>query len=328
MAEQRIAVIGTGYWGRNHVRNFHTLGALRAVCDNNAAAVAAVAKEYPGVASTTDARRLLESKDIDGIVIATPAATHGELAAAAIAAGKHVLVEKPLCLDVAEAVRLRDAARRAGVTLMVGHVLLYHPAYRQVRAMAKAGALGPLRYIYSNRLSLGKIRREENALWSFAPHDISMILGLTGAMPDSVGATGGHYLTQGIADTTLSHLSFGDSLQAHVFVSWLHPYKDHRLVVVGTDAMVVFDDTQPHARKVLRYKHDVRWQDDIPVVSKAEAEPIAVEADEPLAMECKTFLGCIRGDAAAESDADEAIRVLRVLDACQRAMSTGTRITP
>ena len=317
----RIAVIGTGYWGRNHVRNFHALGALAAICDSNPAAVAGVAKDYPGVQSFTDPAAVLARTDIDGVVIATPAATHGELAAAALAQRKHVLVEKPLCLDLGEAARLREQSVRTGVTLMVGHVLLYHPAFRQVRNLVQKGALGPLRYVYSNRLSLGKIRREENALWSFAPHDISMILALAGSMPTRVSASGGHYLAQGVADTTLSHLRFGDGLQAHVFVSWLHPYKDHRLVVIGAEAMLVFDDTQPSARKVLMYKHDVRWKEDIPVVAKADAEPISIEDGEPLRGECETFLGCIRDGTKPPSDADEAIRVLRVLDACQRAIA-------
>ena len=188
----RIGVIGAGPWGKNHVRNFHTLGALRAVCDTNPAAIAAATSGLTGVAGHTSAESFFSAKDIDAVVIATPAATHGGLVARAVAAGKHVLVEKPLCLDVEEADRLARQAKQSGLLLMVGHLLLYHPAFRAVLNLARTGALGKLRYVYSNRLSLGRIRKEENALWSFAPHDISMILALATRIPNSVTATAGY----------------------------------------------------------------------------------------------------------------------------------------
>jgi len=210
--------------------------------------------------------------------------------------------------------------------LMVGHLLLYHPAFQTLLARVRAGDLGELRYLYSNRLSLGKIRREENALWSFAPHDISMILQIAGAMPEEVVATGGQYLHPGIADTTLSHLRFPGNVQAHVYVSWLHPFKDQRLVVIGDKAMLVFDDVMPAPDKLLLYRHGLGWDGDLPVVSKAEAEPIAFEAIEPLRNECRTFLDAVAGGLAPISDAEEGIRVLRVLDACQRAIVAGCPI--
>ena len=162
---------------------------------------------------------------INAVAIATPAATHGPLTRQFLEAGKNVFVEKPLCLDPIEAQELGHLARRRGLTLMVGHLLLYHPAFRALRSVVEQGDLGKLRYIYSNRASLGKVRTEENALWSFAPHDVSMILALAGRLPEKIVATGANYITQGVADTTLSHLSFSDDLQAHIFVSWLHPYK-------------------------------------------------------------------------------------------------------
>ena len=320
-----VAVIGTGHWGKNHLRNFHQLGALAALCDSNAATLATLAKEYPGARPCTTLADAMTG--VEAVVIASPAATHGALVRQALEAGKHVFVEKPLCLDVAEAESLRDLAKRRDRILMVGHLLLYHPAFRAVKELTAKGGIGKLRYIYSNRLSLGKIRREENALWSFAPHDISMILSLTGAMPESVVASGGQYVDQTVADTTLSHLSFANGVQAHVFVSWLHPFKDHRLVVVGSDAMVVFDDTRTGAEKVRIYRHDVRWKEDVPVVARAEAEPVPYGADEPLNVECRTFLECVAAGTRPPSDADEGIRVLRVLDACQRALVGAARIT-
>jgi UDP-2-acetamido-3-amino-2,3-dideoxy-glucuronate N-acetyltransferase len=257
---------------------------------------------------------------VPAVMIATPAATHGALVAQALAAGKHVFVEKPLCLDVVEAERLQRMAADAKRVLMVGHLLLYHPAFRALQAVVADGRLGRLRYIYSNRASLGKIRKEENALWSFAPHDISMVLALAGRMPLRVVANGGYYLSDSVADTTLSHLDFGKGLQAHIFVSWLHPYKEQRLVVVGETGMAVFNDVASGSEKLLIYPHKAGWDGDLPVVSKAEAQPIPFEAGEPLRGECEAFLAALAG-TSPPSDAAEGIRVLRVLDACQRALN-------
>ena len=319
----RIGVIGTGHWGRNHLRNFDALGALAAFSDTRSASVEEFSKTYPKAVPFADPDALLRHTPLDGVVIASPAATHGELVRKALNAGKHVFVEKPLCLDVAEAMALRDDARRRGRILMVGHLLLYHPGFLAVKRIVKAGNLGKLRYIYSNRLSLGKIRREENALWSFAPHDISMILALTGAMPTHVMATGGNYLDDRVADTTLSHLTFADGVQAHVFVSWLHPYKEQKLVVIGGDAMAVFDDTRPAKEKVLLYRHAVGWSGELPVVTRAEAEAVPFDDSEPLRLECQAFLTAMQTGTPPPSDADEGVRVLQVLQACQRMLAAG-----
>ncbi len=321
-----VGVIGAGHWGKNHLRNFAALGALAAFADADAATVSGLAATYPNAKTFVGGEKLIDSGIVKAVVIASPAVTHGALARRALEAGLHVFVEKPLCLDVAEAESLRDLANRNGRVLMVGHLLLYHPAFLAMKRLVDTGVLGDLRYIYSNRLSLGKIRREENALWSFAPHDISMILALTGQLPSKVVATGGHYLDSKVADTTLSHLTFTTGVQAHVFVSWLHPYKDHRMVVVGSKAMAVFDDTRKLAEKVQLYRHGVGWNEDLPVVSRAEAEPVAIEDTEPLRVECETFLKCVATGSRPTSDAEEGIRVLRVLDACQRAIAAGAAV--
>ena len=316
-----VAVIGAGYWGKNLVRNFSALSALKAICEPDAAQAAALAKTYPGVTiAALDA--VLADPEICAVAIATPAATHGALARAALEAGKHVFVEKPLCLDLDEARTLGALAKNRGLVLMVGHMLLYHPAYVALRDAVRDGRIGALRYIYSTRLSLGKIRREENALWSFAPHDISMILNLTGRLPDRVVANGEAFLSPGVADTSLSHLSFGQGLQAHIFVSWLHPFKDQRLVVVGSEGMIVFDDVQPGESKLRFYRHVVGWDGDLPSINKAEAEPLPYGTDEPLNAECRHFLSCVEREATPVSDAEEGIRVLQVLDACQRSLSS------
>lgn len=321
----RIAVIGAGPWGKNHVRNFHTLGVLASVCDSSAATLSAIAKTY-AVQTTPDVRALAEDQAIDAVVVATPAATHGALVREFLQAGKHVFVEKPLCLDTAEARDLARLARDRGKVLMVGHLLQYHPAFRALMDAVAAGAIGKLRYIYSNRASLGRIRTEESALWSFAPHDVSMILALAGRMPERVVATGANYVTDGVADTTLSHLTFSDDLQAHIFVSWLHPYKDHRTVVIGSQGMIVFNDVGEGAQKLLLYPHALAKRDGIPVVTKAEAKPIPYGSEEPLSLECAHFLDCVTTGARPITDADEGVRVLAVLQACERSITSGAAV--
>lgn len=321
-AVPNVAAIGLGHWGKNLVRNLHALGALSAMHDVAPELRRQFAQLYPGVRVFDGFDGILADAAIAGVVIATPAATHGMLVRRALEAGKHVFVEKPLCLDVSEARELAALARRGGRVLMVGHLLLYHPAFRALHAAYEAGRLGRLRYIYSTRLSLGKIRREENALWSFAPHDISMILQLTGALPRQVVARGGQFLYPNVADTTLSHMTFDGGVQAHIFVSWIHPYKDQRLVVVGEDAMAVFNDVSPGAAKLQLYPHKARWDGEVPFVFQAKAEPIPYESAEPLRRECEAFLAAISGGPVPPSNAEEGIGVLRVLDACQTALAS------
>ena len=323
MAEVGVAVVGLGHWGPNLLRIFDGLGALVALCDVNTKTCAAHAARYPNARAHDDFYGVLADPVVDAVAIATPAATHGDLAAQALQAGKHVFVEKPLCLDVSQGKALAEEADRRGLALMVGHLLLYHPAFLALKELVTKGTLGELRYVYSNRLSLGKIRREENALWSFAPHDISMILDLSGTMPKRAITSGGPHLSRPVADTTLSHLTFEDGLQAHIFVSWLHPYKDHRLVVVGSEGMAAFHDSQPGAEKLLFYPHTVRLNGDIPTVTKAKARLIPYGAEEPLALECRHFLECVTKGRRPRSDAREGLRVLAVLDACQRSLATG-----
>ena len=315
----RVAVIGCGHWGKNHVRNFHALGALAAVADANADLAASMSETYDVPAKDYDA--ILSDTEIDGVVIAAPAEMHADLAIRALGAGKHVFVEKPLALTVAEAEGVLAAAEKAGRIVMVGHLLQYHPAFLKLGEMVKAGALGKLQYLYSNRLNLGKIRREENALWSFAPHDISMILALVGNEPTAVRAEGGSYLHEVIADVTTTHLTFPDGVQAHVFVSWLHPFKEQKLVVVGDKAMAVFNDGEPWDRKLLVYPHKIDWKDGIPTPEKAEAEAVALEEGEPLRSECQHFLDSMAAGSAPRTDGAEGMRVLTVLERAEMDMS-------
>jgi UDP-2-acetamido-3-amino-2,3-dideoxy-glucuronate N-acetyltransferase len=307
----RIAVVGAGYWGRNVVRNCAELGALAAICDTDRAGALPLAERHN--VPLAEFAAVLADRDIAGIAIAAPAAQHATLARAALEAGKHVFVEKPLALEVAEAERLCALAEASGRRLMVGHLLQYHPAFVKLRTLVAEGALGRLQYLYSNRLNLGKVRREEDILWSFAPHDISMILSLVGAEPTQVTCSGSRILHREIADVTMTHLTFAGGEQAHIFVSWLHPFKEQKLVVVGDRTMAVFDDGEPWERKLQLYSHRIEWRATMPIPQRAEAEPVAIPEAEPLRLELQHFLDCIATGNTPRTDGREGVRVLRVL---------------
>ena len=315
-----IAVIGAGYWGINHVRNFYELGALNLVCDASDATLEKVRTRFAGVRTCTDIRAALDEPTIKAIVLATPAETHCDLAMRAIEAGKDVLVEKPLTLDVAQGERLIQYAHQRGAILMVGHLLEYHPAVLRLRELIDSGELGELRYIYSNRLNLGKVRREENILWSFAPHDIAIILRLVNAWPNCVAATGGSYLQPHIADVTVTNIEFPTGVRAHIFVSWLHPYKEQRLVVVGSKKMAVFDDVRKDC-KLMIYDQGVEIVNGEPVTRKNEGIPEKLDNEEPLRRQCRQFLESIRTRERPLTDGESGLRVLRVLDAAERSLA-------
>lgn len=321
--QEGIGIIGAGYWGRNLVRNFATLGKLQVVCDRDPLARAAISKDYPGFRITPDPHVVLNDPAVVGVAIATPAATHGRMVRDALRAGKHVLVEKPLCLSLDEGRQLVALADAVNRKLMVGHLLWYHPAILKLKTLIDQGALGSLQYIYSNRLNLGKIRREENILWSFAPHDISVILGLIEETPESVWAQGGNYLDDKNTDVTVSVFTFASGLQAHVFVSWLHPFKEQKLVVVGEKQMAVFDDLRKGDKLVL-YPHSIDLSNQTPITSKAEPKIVPISDEEPLLQECSHFIECIASGTQPRTDGHEGLRVLEVLDRCQWALSHPT----
>ena len=319
----KVAVIGSGYWGKNLVRNYHDIGALKLICDKNDITLAAFHQQYPGTDICMAVSDVVSRNDIDGVVIATAAETHYDIAREALLAGKHVYTEKPLVLDQGEGEDLISLAKENNLILMVGHLLQYHPAFVKLKELALSGQLGRINYIYSNRLNLGKIRREENILWSFAPHDISMILSLADESPENVIATGGNYLHRRIADVTTTQLEFPSGLRAHIFVSWLHPFKEQKLVVVGEKKMAVFDDTLGWEDKLRLYGHQINWQNSQPVPVKAEPERITIAQDEPLKLECLHFLDCIRNGHRPITDGHEGLAVLNVLSAAQRSLDSG-----
>jgi predicted dehydrogenase len=278
----KVAVIGCGSWGQNLVRNFSALGALAAVCDRNAESAARMAQKHSVPALTFP--EILANPGIASVVISVPAEQHGILVEESLRAGKHVFVEKPLALRVPDAERALELAEDRGLTLMVGHLLQYHPAFMKLKGMCEAGDLGRLRYVYSNRLNLGKFRVEENILWSFAPHDISMILGLFHDLPETILATGHCFLHSSIADVTTTHLAFAAGQAAHIHVSWLHPFKEQRLVVIGESAMAVFDDRLDWEKKLCVYNHSVRWRGNVPEPTQGDGRFIALDRVEPLAI--------------------------------------------
>lgn len=326
MTAPAIAVLGCGHWGQNLVRNFHQLGALRLVCDPAAAGRARAAQIAPGVEVLDDFERAFERDDIHAVVLATPAETHHPLALRALAAGKDVLVEKPLALNYRQGLEMRGAAERAGRLLMVGHLLEYHPAVLKLRELIAQDALGKVNYIYSNRLNFGKIRTEENALWSFAPHDIAVILRLVGELPLEVTCVGGNYITPNLADVTVSCLHFRTGVRAHVFVSWLNPFKEQKLVVLGDWRMAVFNDVAKDEKLVL-YNQRVDVNHRQPVIQKDGFQNVPIATDEPLRLECEHFLDCLRTRRQPLTSADSGIEVLKVLQACQVSLQLNGRPT-
>ncbi len=317
----RVACIGAGAWGANLLRNFARLNVLYAVCDTHRETLQAAASAYPGAKAVGQVEAVLDDARVDAVAIATPAGTHADLAKRVLAAGKDVFVEKPLALTLEEGRSVVEAADRAARILMVGHILHYHPAVKALRHLIARGDLGKLQYVYSSRLNIGKVRREENILWSFAPHDLSALLYLVGQEPDVVQANGGTYLQQGVPDVTLTTFAFPGGVRGHVFVSWLHPFKEQKLVVVGSRKMAVFDDLAKD--KLLLYPHEVDWIEQIPVAHRAEAAVVPLEMEEPLAAECRHFLDCVARRTTPQTDGQEALRVLRVLQAAQDSLDRG-----
>lgn len=329
-----IGLAGLGFWGRNIFRNLKEMGVLRMACDFDPDVIAAYSSTSTAASAddddsppaavryTTSFEELLGDPEIRAVVIATPAVSHYELVKKALAAGKDVLVEKPLAITVTQGTELVALAERQQRILMVGHILQYHPAVLRLKDLVQSGEIGKIQYIYSNRLNIGRFRTEENILWSFAPHDISVILMLVGEEPVRVSASGGDYLNKKVYDTTMTTLEFRDGMKGHVFVSWLHPFKEQKLVIVGSKAMVVFDDVS--AEKLFLYPHTIEWQNGrIPVAMKADYRVIPLDRGEPLRRELEHFMECIDSRERPRTDGNEGLRVLKVLERAQLSIEKG-----
>jgi predicted dehydrogenase len=319
--------VGAGYWGINHVRAFaRQKGAeLVAICDRDPDARARAAELAPRAALRDALDDVLGDSAVDAVVLATPAVAHAEQARAALAAGKHVFVEKPMALTPADAAAVVRDAETHRKTLMVGHLMLYHPGYERLRELVNGGEIGEVYYLYSLRVNLGRLRKDENALWSFAPHDLSMILDLVGAPPVTVAARGQSYLQPGVEDVVFLNLAFADRKMAQVQLSWLDPRKERRLTVVGSKKMVELDDTHPTEKLRIYDKGYDRppsftQYGEYLTVRHGDIHIPRLNMAEPLALECRHFIDCVAGAATPRTGGRHGLEVVRVLDAAQRSL--------
>ncbi len=327
---KNIGIVGIGDWGKNLLRNFYNLssGRLTLACDSDEKRLATARAAYSGLQTTKDFSDLIADESIGSIVIGTPPSSHADLAIAAMEAGKDVFVEKPLALSVEDAERMVAVAEKHQRILMVGHIMVYHTATLYLKEMVDSGELGDIYYMYASRVNLGKVRSIENAWWSFAPHDISIILYLLGKTPVRVTATGASYLQDGIEDVVFTTLHFADGKMAHIHVSWLDPQKDRKMTVVGSKKMVVFDDTAA-AEKITIYdkgadkKQDYETYADYLTLRTGDIVIPRIPGGEPLADECRHFLKCIETRQRPRSDGREGLRTLKVLYAAQKSMEQG-----
>lgn len=317
----RTIAVGGGYWGRNIIRSLAEIGALYGVVDSKPATAAELAAAHGGRPLLWD--EALADPRVEAVAVATPPVSHFALAREALMAGKHVLVEKPLALSLRDGEKLVRLAERAGLQLGVGHQLQYHPAYLELRRLAREGAFGRLRHIAASRLNFGKVCQHEDALWALGPHDISMILGLAGEEPAEVRASGHAFLQPGISDVVSLDLGFAGGLTATIRLSWSHPFKEQRLVVVGDEMMAVFDDVAPWPQKLVLYRHQIDWSDGGPVELRADPEPVALEPCEPLKEECRHVLECMRTGERPRTDGREGLRVLAVLERASASLAAG-----
>ena len=304
---------------KNLARDFNSFGVLKTVSDIDFKAKNEIKKISENILYKSNYKEIIDDRDITSIAIATPAKSHYRIVRESLIAKKNVFVEKPLCLNYSDGRELVLLAKKNKVKLMVGHLMLYHPAFTKMIESINKGKIGKIRYIYSNRLALGKLRREEDVLWSFAPHDISMIMELVNEKLMDVKAFGAKYLNKKVADTTITLLKFKNKIKAHIFVSWLHPYKDQRLVVVGEKGMLVFADVLKNENKLVFYNHKVGWVKDIPKVHKAEGKSIPFDFKlQPLKVECEAFINWIMKGKKPISDGEEGLKVLKVLEMAKK----------
>jgi predicted dehydrogenase len=320
-----VGVVGLGYWGPNLARNFDRLpgGELTWLCDASEDALERVGAGFPSARTTTSLDDLLADESLDAVVVATPVPTHAEIATRVLAAGKHCFVEKPLGRSEEEAESVVEAARAAGRVLMVGHLLEYHPGIEGLSELVESGELGDLRYIYSNRLNLGKHRQDENALWSLGAHDVSVILRLAGEEPYECRAVGESYVKEGVEDVVFAFMRFESGLTAHMHLSWLDPHKERRFTVVGSKRMATFDDMELE-RKLTVY--DKGFDEDYSsygeyIARSGDVFSPRVPNEEPLRIECRHFLDCVRDGSEPRSGGESGLRVVRVLERLQRSLT-------
>jgi predicted dehydrogenase len=324
-----MGVVGLGYWGPNLARNFDRLpdSELRWICDASEERRNALAPQVPGARVSGDLDELLADPELEAVAIATHVPSHAELCLRVFAAGKHCFVEKPLAQSAAEAEEVASAARDAGRILMVGHLLEYHPGIEKLKAVADAGDLGDIHYIYGNRLNLGKLRADENALWSLGAHDVSVVLRLAGEEPTDVRAVGESYMREGVEDVVFCYLRFPSGLAAHLHLSWLDPHKERRFTVVGSKRMATFDDMELE-RKLTIY--DKGFDQDYEsygeyIARSGDVWSPKISNEEPLRIECRHFVQRVRDGEEPRSGPESGVRVVRVLEELQRSLEQSAR---
>ncbi len=324
-----VGVVGLGYWGPNLARNFERLpeSELKWICDLSEGNRKRLEPQFPGARATAELEDLLSDPELDAVVIATHVPTHADLAERVLRAGKHCFVEKPLAQSAAEAERVTAAAAAHGRVLMVGHLLEYHPGVEKLKEVAAAGELGEIHYIYSNRLNLGKLRADENALWSLGAHDVSVVLHLADEEPSHVEARGESYMRRGVEDVVFCFMRFPSGLVAHLHLSWLDPHKERRFTIVGSRRMATFDDMELE-RKVTVY--DKGFDEDFSsygeyIARSGDIWSPRISNEEPLAIECRHFLQRVREGGEPRSGGASGLRVVRVLEALQRSLEESAR---
>ena len=328
--EVQVGVVGLGYWGPNLARNFDRLpgAALRWICDATEEARARWSPQFPDARVGADLSELLDDPALDAVAVATDVPSHAQIAVRVLESGKHCFVEKPLAQSVAEAERVVAAAEASGRILMVGHLLEYHPGVEKLKEIADSGELGEIHYLYSNRLNLGKLRADENALWSLGAHDVSVVLRLAGdEEPEEISAVGESYMRPGVEDVVFCYLRFPSGLAAHLHLSWLDPHKERRFTIVGSKRMATFDDMEIE-RKLTVY--DKGFDQDFSsygeyIARSGDIWSPRISNEEPLRIECRHFAECVRDGARPRSDAESGLRVVRVLEALQRSLEGSSR---
>ena len=325
----RIGVAGLGYWGPNLARNFDAVPGceLAWCCDSAEQALARMGERFPGVQLTSEFGELLSDPELDAVALATPVPTHGELAVRVLEAGKHCFVEKPLAQSVADAERAVAAARESGRVLMVGHLLEYHPGVQKLKQLSSTGELGEVYYIYGNRLNLGKLRADENALWSLGAHDVSVVLHLAGEDPHEVMARGESYVRAGVEDVVFCFMRFPSGLSAHLHLSWLDPHKERRFTVVGSRRMATFDDMALEGKVTIYDKgfdEDARGYGEY-ITRSGDIYSPRIPNVEPLRLECEHFIECLATGQQPQSDGDSGLRVVRVLEQLQQSLEASPR---
>jgi len=312
MSNKRICVVGAGKWGKNHINTLNQLNSLAAVVDKDDAQLSLFKKKYPIIKTYNNVNDTMND-NYDGYVVATNAHTHFEITNLLIKNHKHVLVEKPITLKSADAIQLHKLAKDNNVSLMVGHVLLFHPAFQKIKSLLDNGTLGQLQYMYSNRLNLGTIRTEENVFWSFAPHDIALYQYFTNSFPDKITSRGSDVLQDGVHDTTITTIEYPNNVMGHIFVSWLHPFKEHRFVVVGSKGMIRFEDSV-EGKPLVLYDKSVAWKDGKPIPHSGSTRHIEYDDDMPLTAELQYFIDHLNGDPIKVNNSENAIEVIKILE--------------